>query len=63
MYRSKADRRQEQASMLNLWASTQTLPIIAVGDYNFDWDVDQGEVVHDKGYDNMVYQVCWISFF
>jgi len=56
LYRSKAVRRQEQASMLNLWASEQILPIIAVGDYNFDWDVDQGELVHDKGYDSMVYQ-------
>ncbi len=56
LYRSKAERRAEQASLLNLWASGQTLPIIAVGDYNFDWDVDQGEIVHDRGYDNMVYQ-------
>lgn len=55
LYRSRAGRRQEQASLLNLWASRQSFPIIAVGDYNFDWDVDQGEVVHDKGYDNMVY--------
>jgi hypothetical protein len=56
LYRSKAEQRAEQGSLLNLWASSQTLPIIAVGDYNFDWDVDQGEIVHDKGYDNMAAQ-------
>ena len=36
LYRSKADRRHEQAQLLNEWAQNQTLPVIAVGDYNFD---------------------------
>lgn len=62
LHRTKAHRRHEQAKLLNLWASKQTLPIIAVGDYNFDWDVDQGELVHDDGYDHMVHhgQFTWI---
>ena len=51
LYRSRNDLRHEQARLLNRWAQKQTLPIIAVGDYNFDWDVTQGEKKHDKGYD------------
>ena len=54
LYRSREFRRHEQARLLNLWASEQTLPIIAVGDYNFDWDVHVGDNVHDMGYDEMV---------
>ena len=54
LYRSRTERRHEQAMLLNLWASRQTLPIIAVGDYNFDWDVDLGDFNHDRGYDEMV---------
>ncbi len=51
LYRSRKDLRHEQARLLNRWAKKQTLPIIAVGDYNFDWDVEKGEKKHDKGYD------------
>ena len=54
LYRSRTERRHEQARLLNLWSSEQTFPIIAVGDYNFDWDVHVGDQVHDKGYDEMV---------
>ena len=54
LYRSRAFRRHEQARLLNRWATEQTLPIIAVGDYNFDWDVHQGDFIRDKGYDEMV---------
>lgn len=52
LYRSQAERRHEQAQMLNAWAQRQALPIIAVGDYNFDFDVvdgDQGK--RDRGFD------------
>ena len=51
LYRSRNDLRHEQARLLNRWAKKQTLPIIAVGDYNFDWDVAKGDKKHDKGYD------------
>jgi endonuclease/exonuclease/phosphatase family metal-dependent hydrolase len=50
-YRSNAEGRHEQARLLNAWARQQTLPVIAVGDYNFDWDVTNGETMHDQGYD------------
>ncbi|MFK7767101.1 MAG: endonuclease/exonuclease/phosphatase family protein [Mariniblastus sp.] len=35
--RGKAKIRQQQATMLVEWARDQTLPIFAVGDYNFDF--------------------------
>lgn len=54
LYRSRGFRRHEQARLLNRWASGQTLPIIAVGDYNFDWDIHVGDQIHDAGYDAMV---------
>jgi len=36
--RGNADRRKEQALGLSAWAREQNLPMIAVGDYNFDFD-------------------------
>ena len=54
LYRTKDFQRYEQARLLNLWASQQTLPIIARGDYNFDWSVPVGDKVHDQAYDEMV---------
>jgi len=30
------------------------LPVVAVGDYNFDWSVENGDQDHDQGYDNMI---------
>lgn len=51
LYRSKADRRHLQAELLNEWAAQQTLPVIAVGDYNFDWDIEDGDEDHDEGYE------------
>jgi hypothetical protein len=54
LYRSKSEQRHRQASLLNDWAQNQVLPIIAVGDYNFDWEVKHGETDHDKGYDNLI---------
>lgn len=52
LYRSDADARHSQAQLLNDWAAQQTLPVVTVGDFNFDWDVQTGQ--HDKGYDLMV---------
>ena len=43
LYRSRDDERHKQAQLLNDWAENQTLPVIAVGDYNFDWEVRAGE--------------------
>ena len=51
LYRSRDEERYKQAQLLQEWAAQQTLPVIAVGDYNFDWDVVSGS--HDRGYDLM----------
>jgi hypothetical protein len=53
LYRTDNEARHEQARLLNAWAREQMLPIIAVGDYNYDWDVAQGEMNHDHGFDVM----------
>ncbi|HEU4886931.1 MAG TPA: endonuclease/exonuclease/phosphatase family protein [Thermoanaerobaculia bacterium] len=54
LFRGNAAGRRQQATALNAWAATQTLPVIAVGDYNFDWNLPNGETSHDPGFDNMV---------
>ena len=51
LYRGSRKLRQQQARMLNKWARKQRLPIVAVGDYNFDWDVRYGEQLHGRGFD------------
>ncbi len=53
LYRSRDDERHKQAELLNAWAARQVLPVIAVGDYNFDWDIANGRQKHDAGYDLM----------
>jgi endonuclease/exonuclease/phosphatase family metal-dependent hydrolase len=52
LYRSETEQRHKQAQLLNDWVQEQSLPVIAVGDYNFDFDVvggDQGK--RDAGFD------------
>ncbi len=51
LYRSREERRHQQARLLNEWGAAQALPVIAAGDYNFDWDVKDGDKDHDLGYD------------
>lgn len=51
LYRSRAERRHQQSRILNEWADQQTIPVIAVGDYNYDWEVEDGDADHDQGYD------------
>lgn len=54
LYRSRAEQRHEQARLLNEWASKLTLPLIAVGDYNFDFQIEGGDTdaaKRDAGYD------------
>lgn len=59
LYRSRDAERHKQAELLNAWATTQTLPVVAVGDYNFDWAVVGGERNHDTGYDLMTAGEVW----
>ncbi len=39
-HRSNAKNRQKQAHALRLWAEAADAPVIASGDFNFDWDID-----------------------
>ena len=41
--RGDAGKRRMQAVGLQTWAETVGMPVIAVGDYNFDWDIESGE--------------------
>ena len=59
LHRSNDNTRHRQAQMLNAWAASQTLPIIAIGDYNFDWNLPNGDTDHDLGYDNMTKDGVW----
>jgi hypothetical protein len=47
--RSDNDLRRDQGQRLNDWVRTQTLPVIATGDYDFDWSVTNGDQNHDVG--------------
>ena len=53
LYRGNTAGRHAQAQGLNQWASTRTVPVIATGDYNFDWHFQTGDTNHDRGYDLM----------
>jgi hypothetical protein len=53
LYRSNTAGRHAQAQGLNDWARTRTLPVIATGDYNFDWHFQTGDTNHDRGFDLM----------
>lgn len=54
LYRTDNEGRHQQAQLLNTWARSQTLPIIAVGDYNFDFHVTEGDGGNrDRGFDLM----------
>lgn len=53
LYRSNTAGRHAQARGLNEWALSQTVPVIATGDYNFDWHFQTGDTNHDNGFDLM----------
>jgi hypothetical protein len=49
LWRTDEPKRHEQAELLNAWGREQSLPVVMVGDFNLDWDVQSGR--HDEGYD------------
>lgn len=54
--------RIEQARRLHEWARDQRLPVIAVGDWNMDYDVELGDlgVPHrDRAYDELTRDGVW----
>ena len=52
--------RCSQAEGLREWARTQTLPIIAVGDYNFDYDFRTG--TGNEAFAAFLQRVCGSGF-
>ncbi|BBM88226.1 endonuclease/exonuclease/phosphatase [Candidatus Uabimicrobium amorphum] len=54
LYRGNEQARHEQSMLLNKWISEQIEPVISVGDYNYDWQVNNGDFDHDRGYDYLV---------
>lgn len=59
LWRTFEEGRHQQAELLNTWGAEQVLPVVAVGDYNFDWAVEGGEDDHDAGYDRMTADGVW----
>ena len=56
--RGADDIRNFQAEGLVAWANEQTRPIIALGDYNFDYDIDEG--VGNEGFNRMTQTEEWV---
>lgn len=50
LYRKDEHARLEQAKQINKWIQKQSLPVIAVGDYNFDLSPENIDE-HDPGFD------------
>ena len=59
LYRGDQAGRVQQSTMLHDWAQSQTIPVIACGDYNYDWKVVAGEIDHDLGYDQITQDGVW----
>jgi endonuclease/exonuclease/phosphatase family metal-dependent hydrolase len=59
--RRNAKLRQTQAKSLRLWATRQTLPVIGLGDFNFDYDFAsaKGNPAHDEFIADNVWQ--WVK--
>lgn len=57
--RADNNLRHLQAERLNAWVRQQTVPVIAMGDYNFDWEVSGGDNHHDAGYDKITANNAW----
>ncbi len=56
--RRDKDLRREQGTKLRDWARDQDLPVIAVGDYNFDYSIDNGK--GNKSMRNMLRGNAWV---
>lgn len=55
--RGNSSLRNRQASGLAEWVTNQAVPVIAVGDYNFDFDIDDGQ--GNTGFNNMLEGGNW----
>ena len=55
--RGNAEIRQEQAKGLRLWAADQELPVIGIGDFNFDFDFPTRQ--GNKAFDEFLLDGVW----
>ena len=55
--RGEEDLRVDQARMLRQWAADQEAPLVAAGDFNFDWDFHTQR--GNQGFDAMVEGEVW----
>jgi hypothetical protein len=60
LHRANEDARRRQSELLNAWAAQQELPVIGLGDYNYDWDLVDGDDDHDAGYDFLTADGVWV---
>lgn len=51
LYRTDRYKRWKQSYKLNRWIRDLELPVIVLGDFNYDWDVENGDDKHGGGYD------------
>lgn len=59
LWRTDRAARHEQSSLLNAWAREQALPAVSLGDFNYDWGVEDGDASHDRGYDLLTEDAVW----
>ena len=50
LHRRSAQKRRDQSDGINEWVVAQLFPVIAVGDYNYDWNIPTGHK-RDAGFD------------
>lgn len=55
-----ASKRLKQATGFNKWVRAQSLPVIASGDYNFDFDVPPKERKANAAYHAMLVYGAWV---
>ena len=55
LFRTIKQKRQEQSRKINLWVRGRDLPIILVGDYNYDYEFSDDPVDFDKGLNDLRY--------
>lgn len=58
LHRSDANDRFLQSVGLNDWADGENLPLILMGDFNYDWNLS-GTPGHDRGYDALTENGIW----
>lgn len=62
LYRTDEKKRKMQSMSLKKWTlKNNKTPIIMVGDYNYDWDIESNGEKHDQGFDILTSVLKWIE--